>query len=406
MKAPISKFVLTLLTSIALANIYPAYAASGKNGKELYRAVLYQDIAQIKSLIAGGADVNYKENGRPIIGWAAQNGNAEVVSLLLKGGADPNIADEGVGHTALMRATETHQFETIDVILKAKADPNIKAHDGSTALTMAIEGKLVKVVQALIAAGAKTEGDFGEIDPPALLAAQSGSPENIEMIKALAKSGADMNVSNDYYTPLSYAVEQSNKDLVEVLLGVGANPNIKSKGDNYPLELALDKPAILAALLKAKADPNIKFSDDTTPLVRAVFSNNAEAVQALVAAGVDQTIADPYGSTPREIAERNNNSEILALLKLPVESNINADASSGSDSAAAGCTVGDASRMHMLLHSELEERVNAGKMKSDIFGTFSNDTKNWSQLLTNDPSSACKLLESLAAKYGVHVDWS
>ncbi len=77
MKAFILRSVLALLVLCSLANFLPAYAADNTKGKELYNAVIHQNILKTNSLLAVGADVNHKENGRPIIAWAAQSGNAD-----------------------------------------------------------------------------------------------------------------------------------------------------------------------------------------------------------------------------------------------------------------------------------------------------------------------------------------
>src|SRR5438105_1112993 len=77
-------------------------ASAEDTGKMLYMAVQSQDIPTLQRLLAQGAKPNYRENGRPLLGWAAQNGNVEVVKVLLKAGADPNEFDENPGHTPLM----------------------------------------------------------------------------------------------------------------------------------------------------------------------------------------------------------------------------------------------------------------------------------------------------------------
>ncbi len=94
---------LALAASI-LVSVGTALAAPA--GEDFYHSLLVQDIPKIKAQIQAGADVNYKANGRPMLVWAGQSHNVEIVKILLDGKADVNGADEGLGHTALMRAVE------------------------------------------------------------------------------------------------------------------------------------------------------------------------------------------------------------------------------------------------------------------------------------------------------------
>lgn len=378
------------------------------NGKELYFAVLSQDIEQIRALIAKGADVNYLENGRPILGWAAQNGNAEVVTLLLKSGANPNIADTGVGHTPLMRAIETQQAGAILALLKAKADPNAKTPDGKSCLTMAVESHKPKVVQALIISGANVKEISADGESPALTAAQDGTEESLEIIRMLGKAGAELNASNAAYTPLTYAVEQGNTKLVRTLLEAGANPSKPSTSGRTPLSAASSNPEIFTILLEAKADPNGKNGSDETPLAEAIYNNQIDMVKLLLAAGADTSKAGPNGSSALEYAKSQYHEDIVALLA-PADSGAgaangpakSADFKMTPELAAIKCDVADAARIQMILHGFLQEKVNAGTMSSEIFRTFGTDTEEAGNLFVSDPSKACRIYESLSSKYGV-----
>ena len=55
----------------------------------------------------------------------------------------------------------------------------------------------------------------------------------------------------------------------------------------------------------------------------------------------------------------------------------------------------------MEIHGLLQAQVDAGKISSDIFRTFSEDTKDYGEMLTRNPPEACQLLRKLRVKYGV-----
>lgn len=76
-------------------------------------------------------------------------------------------------------------------------------------------------------------------DTPALIATRDGSPGSIEIIKVLAEAKVGtLNPSDAAYTPLYYAVDQENKELVKALLDAGADPNAKTQGGNTPVHEA------------------------------------------------------------------------------------------------------------------------------------------------------------------------
>ena len=60
---------------------------------------------------------------------AVQEAHKEVVSLLLKAGAEVNIQEE-TGKTALMMAVKKGYFDIASELLRAGADPNIQDCDG------------------------------------------------------------------------------------------------------------------------------------------------------------------------------------------------------------------------------------------------------------------------------------
>lgn len=400
----LSRAMVSFLVSLLLAGSVCAEVKS--KDMELYEAAVFQDLLKMQSLIAEGANVNYIQGGRPILGWAAQNGNVAVVEALLKAGANPNVADIGVGHTPLMRAIETQFIEIVRVLLKSKADPNAKNSEGESCLIMAVESRKPEIVQAIIDGGADVQFVTEDGNSPALVAAQDGMPESFEIIKILGKAKANMNVSNLVYTPLVYAVQQGNKELVQTLLDAGADANAKTQSGQLPLQHALDNSEILQLLLKAKANPDTTNSSGDTPLIAAVRNGNIEAVKILLAAGANTELPDSSGNMPLQVAEQNYQTEITELLKkqVPAETEKPLDLAHQVypvEPEGTECTMVKAAKKQMELHGKLQAKVNAGTMSSEIFRTFGEDTKGYADMLANDLPEACKLFERLAVKYGV-----
>lgn len=82
-------------------------------------------------------DINSKDNlGYTALMEAAQNGQTETVSLLLKLGASIDEQDNN-GNTALFNATIFDQAEVVSLLLENKANINIKNYKDQTLLMFA-----------------------------------------------------------------------------------------------------------------------------------------------------------------------------------------------------------------------------------------------------------------------------
>ena len=130
----------------------------------------------------------------------------------------------------------------------------------------------------------------------------------------------------------------------------------------------------------------------------------------LIEAGADANKGAPTGSTMIQLAQQYGMDDIAKLLQdkngnganpvFPV-SGVDTAPSVDFNPNSDACTIVDASRKQMNLHGRLQKQVDAGKRSDDIFRTFNDDTVEFATLLTENPPEACKLLDRLAAKYGV-----
>lgn len=103
----------------------------------LMLAAYHGRLEMVTYLVKNGADLNGKSNyGTPLMA-AAIKGNKEIVGLLLDNGADPNISDTR-GNTALLYASAFNLNEIAELLLKAGANPKLKDDRGNMALDYAI----------------------------------------------------------------------------------------------------------------------------------------------------------------------------------------------------------------------------------------------------------------------------
>jgi len=88
---------------------------------------------------------------------------------------------------------------------------------------------------------------------------------NINKIKRLIASGADVNVKNDGFTPLHLAVGMKNIELAKLLIVSGADVRAKNKWGSTPLHLA-DSVELAKLLIDSGADVVAKNNDGYAPL--------------------------------------------------------------------------------------------------------------------------------------------
>ena len=149
---------LTLSPLYALILMLAGVQSAGASGVDrvskygmtpLYEEVLYGNVSEVKRLIAGGANVNFKTTrraknpGRTPLYVAALIGHTPIIKLLLEAGADPNIKSPS-GRTPLYNAVIvrniTNNSKLAKLLLEHGADPNIssRADDGRTPLHEAV----------------------------------------------------------------------------------------------------------------------------------------------------------------------------------------------------------------------------------------------------------------------------
>ena len=98
---------------------------------------------------------------------------------------------------------------------------------------------------------------------PLMIAAANNHPE---VVRYLISKGADVNIANRMgRTALHFATNYEFKDIVEMLLNAGANPNATSQDTftpNTPVKAAIarENTEILKLLLKSGGDKNTEFN--------------------------------------------------------------------------------------------------------------------------------------------------
>ncbi len=348
--------------------------ALGPDGSTpLQWAVYNNDIAEVKRLLATGADVKQPNvygvtamelagetgntailqllltaggnvespnaEGQTVLMSVARTGNVEAARLLLKRGANVNATERFGGQTALMWAAARGHGDMVKLLASKGADVNARAivrnferhitveqrykntHTGGlTPLLYAVRENCKTCVEALLAHKANIELPDPDGIAPLTLAMMNG---NWDIAKRLVEAGADVNQWDIYgQSPLHVAIENAYVSRRSGLTNVGTDK----------LPNTTDGRELVTMLMDRGADPNQQMffrppresgqvstsTRGTTPFHRAAASNDIELVKYMLARGADVKLTTPLGETPMIAAVngRGREEEIIATLRV------------------------------------------------------------------------------------------
>jgi|GEM_PF-5176273 len=164
----------------------PDYDAFDGPAMALVYASFYGNLEAAIKFAEKPETVNWQDDsGYSPLHWAVQEGHYDICKLLIEKGADVNIEDE-YGHTPLLQASATKDPSIASLLIDRGADVNLKTEQG-TPLHMACAWACVDTVELLI------------------------------------DHGSEVNIKDDEgMTPLDFAIETGNEEIVELLRRVGA----------------------------------------------------------------------------------------------------------------------------------------------------------------------------------------
>ncbi len=202
----------------------------------------------MKVLLDRGAEVNAKETlrGTTALMWAADEGHAAAVQLLIERGADikarSNPAPRGRG-PALGKANDPRKAVAAQGAALAARE---KSPDLNALQALQVSGATAAGTPARPAAPAATVPDAEQADEPRVRKAPDDGgaltplvyavrANDLESVKVLLAAGADVNQVTGYgWSPLLVATQNRYYKLGAFLLDQGADPNLANKGGWTP----------------------------------------------------------------------------------------------------------------------------------------------------------------------------
>jgi ankyrin repeat protein len=175
---------------------------------------------RVRELLEKRPDLADETDGRTLsaLHYAASEGHAEVVRVLLDSGADPKVSALG-GMTPLFLAAAGGHAPVVVLLVEHGADPNARS-PWNPVRVAAGEGH-AGVVRALLDLGADPEGHN---IPPLMAAASNG---HLGIMDMLVKAGAKVNrvTLEDFSSALTVAASRGQVEAVQWLVAHGANVN-------------------------------------------------------------------------------------------------------------------------------------------------------------------------------------
>lgn len=304
------------ITETDVKSTAAALKVGEQGGTALHEAAERGDVDACSKLIKDNADLKAKDqdSSTPLI-LAAKNKHHKICEILLQAGSD-RLQRDLLGRTALHWAVKNEDLETVKNCLKYKDWLDAKSKNGNTALMMAASQGNKEICQHLLLEGANPLARDQAGKTVMHHAAQEGKIGIVQLLSTNqqlvhAKAEGD-------WTPLLLASKRGFRDVCDVLLKAGADPFAReaAKGWNS-LHWAADEGSVevvrLLATITDLVDSISKHG--ATPLMTAADRGHQEICEILIKCGANlRTTHKESGENALHRAVEKGETEVVRLL--------------------------------------------------------------------------------------------
>lgn len=283
-----------------------AYSAS-QSEKDLQLAILQNNNAKVKQLLANGAspDSRSPSSGDYVLTVAVNAGYADIVETLLVSGANPNARNGSEGKPPLFFAMKA---PIVKLLIQHGADMYFVNASGTAfhnwiGQAVVLSDKQKEDSRKVLRTQGIPEEMIKQILEPSWLTKQ----DLVNVVQTYKSLGYDLNkqIGDLKQSVLIVAANAENYDIIEILLSNGANANIKDSSNNTALSYisernitgkttaSFDKVAKL--LVKNGCDVNSVDKDGNTALMFASSAGFSDRVKTLVSLGSNVNLLNSNG---------------------------------------------------------------------------------------------------------------
>src|SRR5262249_25056300 len=278
-----------MLLAILLA---AAGAVAAAGDTRLIEAVRNQDDQQVRTLLNQHPDVNARSgDGSTALLWASHWNALEIAGMLIRGGADPNAAND-FRMTPLSQACTNGSAAFVELLLKAGANPNTPIATGVPPIMTCARSGSADAIKRLIAGDANVNAREPLQNQTALMWA--AAEHHPDVVRTLIQAKVDLQArTKNGFTALHFAAREGDIECARLLLSAGMDINLKSQPDAVPIAADKDQGNPLAGRRAASATS----SDGATPLLVATMRAQVPFALFLLGQGADPNVGDA-GLTP------------------------------------------------------------------------------------------------------------
>lgn len=362
LKSPNHLQIVDLVTTSAVVNVANKTGLTG-----LMLACIIHDTEAVKIILSRKPEIDLQRQctdpSDPLadftaLMYACDEGDLEIVQLLLQAQANPNIRQNvnkrGSTVIALSLAIERGDVDIVQQLLQYGANPNITVLNGLTAINLAVQcchdvsyfEKGVEIVQVLLLQPLVNPNAADCFGFTCLISACQiqDAGKSKELVRILLQNGAHPNtpIDNLNYANIIEYIKTMDKlgkhrNTLQKIEKLGHSFNSLLKGFTaLMIACMMGRLQLVKELLQAKADPNLQQEDSgNSILINTIEFGYYDIVQELLKNGADPNIANQNGARAIHFAVRlactQDEEKYLKIIELLVEANADINAITGND---------------------------------------------------------------------------
>ncbi|KAL3313749.1 Ankyrin repeat domain-containing protein 17 [Cichlidogyrus casuarinus] len=275
-----------------------------------------KDIETLKKLLGSGDyNVNEVNEGETALSTAVSANSPDLVGLLLKYGANPNLRGKKGDSTPLMDAASAGYTDIVRLLLEHGACVMQTSNAENTALHYAATSGHLECVRLLLDYNSPLEQQNETGHTPLMEATNNA---HLEVAKLLVQRGANINSFSSEFkeSALTLASYKGHTEMVRFLLEMGADHEHRTdEMHNALMEASMDGHVEVARLLLAHgASVHLPPESFESPLTLAACGGHTELAHLLIGYGANIEEVNDEGYTPLMEASREGYEETVALL--------------------------------------------------------------------------------------------